>query len=116
MEYKQAGTLKEWSPSEKLVRGSAEAELFEACWEVERGDFFGPLEIFGEYIVGRMEGKTESGPIPWELAKNRVRSDLTTTLKEARLQEVIEDLRAKYPVEVHEGVLGGSKLAAVEAG
>lgn len=116
MDYKQAGTLKEWLPSEKLIRGRDEEELFEACWELERGDFFGPLEIFGEYIVGRMEGKTKSGPIPWELAKERVRDDLAMARKEARLQEVIEDLRAKYPVEVHEGVLGGSKLAAVEAG
>ncbi len=116
MEYHQAGTLTEWRPSERLLKESAEAELFDACWELEGGDFFGPLTIFGDYIVGRMEGKTAAGPIPWEYAKERVGQDLLAARKEARLQEVIENLKTKYPVEVHAEVLAGSKLAAVEAG
>jgi len=110
--YYDAGVLTEWEPSAKYFRSNTEDVLFNACWQHEQGEIFGPVELFGEYLVIRMEGKTPEGPIPFEYARERVRNDILAQRKEARLQEIIEDLKKKYPVEVHEEVLKRSKLAS----
>jgi parvulin-like peptidyl-prolyl isomerase len=109
--YKEAGTLDDWQPNARLYRGNTEAELFDACWKLEAGDFFGPVVIFGDYIIGRMEGKTPAGPIPWEYAKDKVRTDMIDLRKEALLQEVLAGLKTKYPVKINESVLAGSRFA-----
>lgn len=110
-DYKEAGTLTDWEPNAGLLKGATEAVVFDACWKREAGDFFGPVVLFGDYIVGRMEGKTPAGPIPWEYAKSRVTTDMIAERKEARLQQILADLRTKYPVQVNEDVLASSHLA-----
>jgi parvulin-like peptidyl-prolyl isomerase len=114
--YKEAGRITEWEPSGKYFRGKAEAELFDVVWPLEAGEFFGPISIFGDHLIGRMEGKTPAGPIPFEYARGRVAEDIWATRKENRLQEVLDDLRSRYPVVVNEDVLAGSELAEVEEG
>jgi parvulin-like peptidyl-prolyl isomerase len=112
--YQEAGKLTEWEPSGKYLRGNTEAELFDVVWTLEAGEYFGPLTIFDDHLIGRMEGKTPAGPIPFEYARERVAQDIWAERKEARLHEVLADLKTKYPVEVHEEVLAGSELAVVE--
>jgi peptidyl-prolyl cis-trans isomerase C len=111
MPYKEAGTLDDWEPNAKLLKGNTEAVLFDTCWNLEAGDFFGPVVVFGDYIIGRMEGKTPAGPIPWEYARERIRTDMIADRKEARLKEILADLKTKYPVKVNDSVLAGSRLA-----
>lgn len=103
--YKEAGKLTEWEPSEKYFRGVAETELFETCWPLDAGQFFGPITIFGDHLIGRMEGKTPAGPIPFEYARDRVYQDVLAERKEARLQEILEGLRASYPVTRHDELI-----------
>lgn len=112
--YREAGQLTEWEPGEKHFRGVTEAELFDVVWPLQPGEYFGPISIFGDYIVGRMEGKTPAGPIPFEYARGRVGEDMLAMRKENRLQRILEDLKTKYPVVTHEDVLATSKLATVE--
>ncbi len=114
-DYKEAGTLKEWQPNEKLIKSTAEPELFNLCWELEAGEYFGPVAIFGDHIIGQVEGKSEAGPIPWLYARQRVHDDLKTHLTEKRLQEVMDELREKYKVTVHEDVLARSELVKEQA-
>lgn len=111
---KERGVLTEWEPSATFLRSEAEAEIFDVCWELEPGDFFGPIEIFGEFIVGRLAGKTPAGPIPWEFAKSRVSSDLLTKRKEQRLKSLLDEFRERYPVHVNDDVLAGSELLNVK--
>jgi hypothetical protein len=111
---KERGVLTEWEPSATYLRSEAEPEIFDVCWELEPGDFLGPIEIFGEFIIGRLAGKTPAGPIPWEYAKSRVSSDLLTKRKEQRLKSLLDEYRERYPVHVDEGVLAGSELLKVE--
>lgn len=107
---KERGVLSEWEPSATFFRSEAEAEVFDVCWESEPGDFFGPIEIFGEHIIGRLAGKTPAGPIPWELAKDRVTSDLHVRRKDDKLNEIIEEAKGRYPVNVKDDVLARSEL------
>ena len=113
---KERGVLSEWEPSATFFRSEAEAEIFDVCWEREQGDFFGPIEIFGEFIIGRLAGRTPAGPIPWELAKSRVASDLLTVRKDERLKSLLDEFRERYPVHVNDEVLARSELLNVEEG
>ncbi len=110
---KEREVLSEWDPSATFLRSEAEAEIFDVCWASEPGDFFGPIEIFGEFIIGRLGGKTPAGPIPWDLAKERVKTDLLSKRKDDRLKSILEEAEVRYPVHVNDEVLAGSELLNV---
>jgi hypothetical protein len=109
-EMKERGVVTDWDTSATLYRSQAEAEIFDTCWKAEPGEFFGPIEIFGEFIVGNLAGKTPAGPIPWEYARQRVASDLLDKRKDDRLHAILDKLRERYPVKVNEPVLATSTL------
>ena len=111
---KDRGVLSDWDPQATFLRSEAEAEIFDVCWESEPGDFFGPIEIFEEFIIGRLAGKSPAGPIPWEYAQERVASDLHAKRKDDKLASIIDAAKLRFPVDVDDDVLAGSELLNVE--
>lgn len=111
MDYKERGLLIEWTPEASYPRSAAETQIFETCWNLEVGRFFGPIPVFEEYVIGRLEGKRTAGPISWELSKETARKVIKERRTEMRFREMLEELRERYPIQVFEDALAKSKFA-----
>jgi parvulin-like peptidyl-prolyl isomerase len=110
-DYKERGLLIEWEPGASFTRSSGETQIFEACWNLEVGQFFGPIPVFEEHVIGRLRGKENAGLISWERSQETARQVIKETETEMRFRRLLEELRERYPVQVFEDTLARSKFA-----
>ncbi len=76
-------------------------EMGKAAFNLEIGEIAGPLPLGNGYSIIKLEKKVEAGPKSFEKVRGRIRTAINSDLREARVAELMGELKKKFGVKIN---------------
>jgi parvulin-like peptidyl-prolyl isomerase len=103
--FKDAGGARGWT-----VPARGADPLQDALFEAEPGAVLGPMGFPGNYIVTRVDAREDQGYYEYERVKSQVQSAIYTTRYRVELEDVIQTLRKRSKIEIHQDTLAKLRI------